>query len=127
MIDVKELRRVLALHERTFALLRWVSGQLRSGTLDLSVIHTNMSFADAAEEWIRRNYQNLPEAVRPRSEEVVPFARLFASYLKTSFEIGKNKRRASGCGCYCDYCSYLVNAPYLKARALSKKAHQTAM
>jgi hypothetical protein len=125
MIDMLELRQVLLLHERTFALLRWVGSQLQRGSLDLSHVHTNMGIGEAAEDWIRRNLGNLPGEVRPSQDELAPFARLFASYLRTSFEIGE-KRMSSSCGCYCSFCAYVSNAPYLKARALSKRAYATA-
>jgi hypothetical protein len=126
-VNIIEFRKVLAISERTFALLKWVIDQLRSGSLDLSVVHTKMGFTEAAEDWIRRNQGRFPATVRPQPEDLVPFARLFASYLRTSFEIGKSERRVSPCGCYCDYCSYLSNAPYLKPRSLSNRSHQTAM
>ncbi len=129
MIDILKLRQVLLLHEKAFALLKWVGSQMRRGPLDLSRVHTNMGVGDASEEWIRRNLCNLPDEVRPSEDELIPFARLFASYLRTSFEIGKPlpSRRLSSCGCYCSFCSYLSSAPYLKPRSLSKRARETAV
>jgi hypothetical protein len=129
MIDVSTLQTVLQLHEKTFALLRWVGGQLRHGSLDWSRDHADMSAGEAAEDWLRRNLHNLPGDARPGEEELRAFARLFASYLQTSFEIVRPEhgRRLSSCGCDCCFCSYLSSAPYLKPRSLSKKARATAM
>jgi len=126
MVDMKNLEKVLALHDNAFALLRWVGSQLQRGVLDMAHVHTSTSAGEAAEEWIRRNYSNLPTDVRPSMDELRAFANLFASYLQTSFEVGTKHRRVSSCGCYCSFCSYLSNTPYLKARSLPKKARETA-
>ena len=113
MIDMSKLQGVLFLHEKTFVLLRWVGSQLQRGSLDLSHVHTSMGIGEAAEDWIRRNLDNLPCEVRPSQEELAPFARLFASYLRTSFEIGK-KHLSSSCGCYCSFCAYVRNCAALE-------------
>lgn len=124
MIDRPELIVVLDQHERSFALLRWVNKQLRQGNLDFSVAHENLNFVEAAEEWIRRCCHSFPEVSRPQQEEIPEFASLFTSFLRTSFEpVTGGKRLQTDCGCYCGYCSYLVNVgTHLKARKLGKKA-----
>jgi hypothetical protein len=125
-MDVTNLERVILLHNRSFALLKWVGHQMQRGSLDLSHVHKAMNAGEAAADWLCRNRDNLPKGVRPNDRELTAFANLFASYLRTSFEIGK-KNMASPCGCYCSFCAYLCNSRYLKPRSLSKRAHQSAM
>ena len=125
MADFATLATIVHLHEKAFALLRWVGRQMEAGVLDMSRVHTNMSVGEAAEEWLRRHLFSLPNDCRPAEEELPAFAKLFASYLRTSFEIGR-KGMVSSCGCYCPFCAYLSNAPYLKTRALSRKDRESA-
>jgi hypothetical protein len=125
MLDLKKLEATLVLHEKTFALFRWVSKRIRDQALAISHIHGKLSDVDIAIEWLQKNYDNLPKEIRPSLNEVSAFAHLFVSYLKTSFEFDNGYIR-SPCDCYCSFCAYLCNAPYLKIRALSKKSRKTA-
>jgi hypothetical protein len=125
MLDMKKLESTLSLHVKTFAMFRWISKRIRDQALAVSHIHGKLSDVDIAIEWLLKNYDNLPKEIRPSLNEVSAFAHLFVSYLKTSFEFGKNSLR-SECGCYCSFCAYVCNAPYLKIRSVSKKSRKTA-
>ncbi len=129
MFNAAELSRVVSLQEKTYQLLRWVNEHLRRGSLDFGVVHTATTTSEAAAEWIGRHLDNLPTAMRPRADEVEDFARLFASYLTTSFELKEkpDERLKSGCGCWCPFCTYVVSADNLTVRNPSKKAKQSAV
>ena len=128
MFDSEILSEILDLHEKSFALLRWVKASLKRGTLSFSVVHRTTDSVDAAREWIERHLANLPADVRPRADRLPMFARLFVSFLTTSFRLkGTSVRRVSDCGCWCSYCS-LIRAvgPTLELRTPNKKDYATA-
>jgi hypothetical protein len=128
LFDPQQIHEIVDLHQRSYALLRWVRASLRKGLLSFSVIHGATDSASAANEWIRRHLKSIPEEARPREEQIPMFARLFASFLTTSFRLNSNSRRMiSGCGCYCSYCAYLQAGPNLDPRTPSKKDVQTAV
>ena len=52
MLEEAEIRRVLPLHEKSYALLRWTKNALRLGTLSFAVVHDATDSVDAAQEWI---------------------------------------------------------------------------
>jgi hypothetical protein len=127
MLDRIRLERVLNLQEKSYALLRWVSATLVGGKLSFAVAHDAMDTGEAAEEWIGRHLSNIPPNARPATGEATEFARLFASYLATSFELDKPATRLQTYdGCWCGYCAYLQAGPRLRARNPSKKANRMA-
>ena len=93
MFDEQQVARVLDLHEKSYALLRWVNASLRSGRLTFTTVHGTSDSAAAAQEWIGRHLANIPDDARPHQSDVTVFARLFTSFLTTSFQI-----RWAGCG-----------------------------
>ncbi len=127
MFDQKILSSVVELQEKSYKLLKWVNEGLKQGKVNFSKIHTTMSAAEAAQEWITRNYENLPTDIRPEKDQINKFAHLFSSYLTTSFELVENaittKRATSLTCCWCPICSYLiVERSHLKTRKPSNKA-----
>ncbi|MES2791292.1 MAG: hypothetical protein V4719_16875 [Planctomycetota bacterium] len=127
MFDVLRLARILELHEKSFALLRWVRASLKQGKISFAVVHQSSDTAGAAEEWIRRHLGNIPAEARPPEDDVGTFAKLFVSFLVTSYRLKSNSvRLVSPCGCYCSYCSYLQAGPNLEVRTPSKKDFATA-
>ncbi len=128
MFDSERIHDVLDMHQRSFALLRWVRASLKKGLLSFSVVHGTTDSASAASEWIRRHLKNIPDDARPREEQIPMFARLFVSFLTTSFRLNPNARRlTSDCGCYCTYCAFLQAGPNLDPRTPSKKDVRTAV
>jgi hypothetical protein len=104
-----------------------VRASLKRGSLSFSVVHDTTDSAAAASEWIRRNFENIPEDARPSEAQIPMFSRLFVSFLSTSFRLNPNSRRlVSACGCRCFYCAYLQAGPNLDPRMPSKKDAQTA-
>lgn len=127
MFNAQNLREALDLHERAFALLRWVRESLKLRRLSFSTLHQSTDAADAAQEWIGRHLANIPAAARPERSQLPDFARLFVAFLRTSYKLNSNAvRRVASHGCYCDYCSFLQAGPNLELRNPSRKAFATA-
>ena len=124
MFDAEEIRRVVDLHQKSYALLKWVNDSLRAGTLSFGVIHEATTLSEAAADWLYRHAENLPAALRPNEGDLEPFAHLFVSYLTTSYYLKEEPGtiRVSRSGCYCRFCSYLSSANYLLVRTPDKKA-----
>jgi hypothetical protein len=128
MFDPQRIHDVVGLHEKSFALLRWVRASLKRGLLSFAVVHETTDTALAAAEWIERHLENIPEGARPRKEQLPMFSRLFVSFLTTSFQLNANALRlVSDCGCRCSYCAYLQAGPNLDPRYPSKKDARTAL
>ncbi len=132
MLDEAELAVAVDLHGRAYRLLRWLDHAARKGTVRLDQLHENMSAASAARQWVEFNYFDLPAKLRPRQPrdpELSQFANLLASYLTASFDLidEPGTRKASDCGCWCSFCTYLVSMPYLKPKRLKiidkRRAH----
>ena len=128
MLELHEVRRAIDLREISYQLLRWIGSSLETGAVSFNVAHEAMSAADAAEEWLRRHWNNIPLELRPLESDIFAFSMLFSSYLATSFELDGNPRAivASDCGCYCTWCSYLAAGPNLKTKKVGKKAKKDA-
>ena len=128
MFDSEELEQVVTLQQKSYLLLRWVNDALRGGTLNFNQVHAAADISVAAKEWVGRHFHSIPTDARPDETELEPFARLFASYLTTSFDLiaQPGKRLVSSSGCYCGFCSYLAAADHLRVRSPDKKARQRA-
>jgi hypothetical protein len=70
MFDEMLLARVLDLHEKSCALLRWVEESLRNGRLSFAIVHGGTDSAAAAEEWIGHHLANIPADIRPEQADV---------------------------------------------------------
>lgn len=126
-LDPRLLEEAVDLQGRSYRLLRWVDRALQGGALRFDVAHGALTTAEAAEEWIGRHLQSLPPDARPASGELPRFARFFASYLTTSFELDPAPgMRLGGPHCPCPICSYLVRADHLKPRKLGRHAEEAA-
>lgn len=110
LFSTTDLERLLNLHQKSYAVLKWVNGALEAGKLSFSVVHEATSTAHAAEEWLRRHYENLPREHRPTMDELPAFSHLFASYLTTSFRLPDQPVAKRIGFCCCECCSYLSYA-----------------
>lgn len=124
----EEISRVLDLHRKSYNLLKWLGTAINRGFIQFDHAHEYMDQNEAAREWIKRHLLNLPPDCRPDSNDIDRFARFFATYLTTSFDLvaSPGKKLTSGCGCYCSFCAYAVSAPKLKAKKLSRKDKERA-
>jgi hypothetical protein len=128
VLDPDRVGTAIELQERSYKLLKWVNSRLQGDTLGFNVAHQAMSAAEAAEEWMGRHWASLPLDTRPAEEQLPSFARLFASYLTTSFELREDPPPVlvSRCGCFCSWCSYLAAGTHLRTKKVTKKAKENA-
>ena len=112
--------RILAvdIQKRSYKLIQWLAEAMSRGFISVSRAHGYASAADAALDWISEHYGNLPREARPDREHLRLFSNYFGSYVTTSFDLLSEPgvRLESRCGCYCAFCSQVVNASHLKAK-----------
>jgi hypothetical protein len=117
VIDREELERVLRVQQQAYALLRWLSegDPIRSITF---TGHRDAPMTVAAREWIASNLAVLPARCRPEPDDVDVMANLVTSMLRTSFVLEAQPRKGleSRCGCWCDWCTAVVDLPRLRTR-----------
>lgn len=123
MFKRDEVDQAVDLHCRSYNLLRWMSTAISKGIIQFDRAHDYMDEAAAAKEWIERHFLNLPPSCRPAIDHLEAFARFFATYLTTSFELVEKpgEKLTSSCSCYCSICTHLVSAPHLRVKKLSRR------
>lgn len=127
MFELAQLQKAIDLHQRSYGVLKWVRDALRMNTLSFATIHSSTDTATAAAAWLQKHHANLPADLRPGQDDLDAFARVFVSFLTTSFSLSaEHTRVVSGCGCYCSWCRYLRSSPDLVPRSPTKKDVQTA-
>jgi len=106
-----------------------VAEGISKGFLTHSRAHEYADVADSARDWVEEHYLNLPANARPERTHLRPFANFFATYVVTSFDIVEQPgmRRVDPCGCGCRFCSYMIEAPRLQTKKLSKRDKQRAL
>ena len=122
MLNRDEVYRAINLHRQSYNLLRWLTTSVSKGVVRFDRAHHYLDDAEAAKELIERHYMSLPLDCRPETQDLALFAKFFATYLTTSFDLVKQPapRLYSTCGCPCHMCSYLVAASHLQ----TKKVHR---
>lgn len=108
----------------------WITDAINEGQIQPSRAAHHSGGPNAATEWLRSNYQHIPDDLRPPSEEIDQFAAFFSTYLTSSFEV-IDKSGTKGVGptptwCRCEVCMRIVNAPHLKAKKLYAKDKRRA-
>lgn len=124
MFDATRLKRLLALHEKSYGLFLWLNQRLRSGAPPLASVRDTLAFSEAAEDWLRRNEAGIPERFRPGKGEREEMAHLFVSFLATSFEVVDRAATRACPGCWC--CIYWIESRHLRRRDPDKKARRDA-
>jgi hypothetical protein len=129
MLPSDRLKLAIEIQARSYRLLKWVAEAVGKGFIPATRAHGYADMPDSAYDWIEEHYLNLPASARPERNQLRPFANFFATYMLSSFDIVEQpgRRRVSPCGCYCSLCAYLVNAPHLRTKKLSKKMKQRAL
>jgi hypothetical protein len=123
-----EVSQAVDLHRRSYNLIKWLSSAMSRGFIKFNRAHEYMDQNEAAKEWIESHLLNLPPNCRPESDDLAQFARFFATYLTTSFDLIEKPgaQLTSGCGCYCSFCAYAVAAPNLKTKKLYRRDKERA-
>lgn len=123
MLNRDEIFQAVDLHQRSYSLLQWLTGAISRGFISFDRAHEYMDEAEAAEDWIKSHYLNLPPECRPEPDQLTVFARFFATYLTTSFELLKESgfQLTSSDGCYCCVCAHLVGASHLRTKKIHRR------
>ena len=131
-MNPKNMGHAVDLQERSYRLLRWLSSAVSEGTIRFEQAHRYSTVPEAAQEWIRRNYLNLPVDARPADqspEGLEEFANMFGSYLTSSFDLVPEpgvKVAFCECGPDCPYCRWFEAAPHLKTKKLTESDRRRA-
>jgi hypothetical protein len=119
MLDPKELARAVDLQQRSYLLLKWMGEAVSKGLIRFETAHAYSTFPEAAEKWIEAHYMNIPPRARPPRNELADFCVFFCTYLENSFDLISNpgkQRYSPDAHCFCPMCSWLIDAPNLKAK-----------
>ena len=130
--DYKRLSKAISTRDHSYRLLMWISEAIGDGLIQPSRVAHHSTAADAAAQWFRDNYFNIPESLRPAEDELYELAAFFSTYLTSSFDVIE-KPGTKGIGsvsgafsCRCDLCMRIVNAPHLRAKKLYSRDKQRA-
>lgn len=110
------------MQHRSYLLLQWMASAVKDGFVRFETAHSYSTLPDAAEGWIRGHFANIPANARPLFEDLPEFAAFFSTYLTNSFDLIANPgqmRYSPEAHCFCPMCSWLVDAPHLKAKKLT--------
>ena len=121
MFDKAQLEQAIDMQQRSYRLLRWLADVVRRGLIRFDAAHTFASLSQGASSWLAEHLQNIPPEARPERKDVAIFANFFSTYLENSFDFdpAPGKRLYSpDAHCFCPLCSWLVDAPNLKAKKL---------
>lgn len=128
MLTKTDIEFALSIQSRCFKLLQWLGNAIREGFVPVMKAHDVTDAGHAARAWVETHFYNLPNECRPLSDEMVPFANFFGTYLETSFDIIANPkdRYVSDCGCFCPCCVRLARAQHLKPKSLAREDKERA-
>ena len=129
MLDAGVVADAVRLQEQSYRLLRWMAEAIPKGFINFDAAHHYASLAGAAQAWIVRHHADLPTAARPERDDIPRFARLFASYLESSFDLIAEpgmRKVSEGAHCFCPMCSWLVRAPNLQAKRVTSAIKRRA-
>jgi len=128
MLVESDIEFALSIQNRCFKLLQWLGNAIREGFVPLVKAHDVTDAGRAARAWVETHFYNLPEECRPFADEMEPFANFFGTYLETSFDIiaQPKERYVSSCGCFCPWCSRLVQTQHLKPKTHTREDKERA-
>lgn len=99
----------------------WISDAISKGLVFPSRAANHSGDSEAATDWLRQYYDQIPDDIRPRKTSIREYAAFFSTYLTSSFEIAENpgtKGEGPSFGCTCCVCVRIVNAPHLRTKKL---------
>lgn len=121
MLNQNDMRRLVDMQHRSHLLLKWMAKAVTEGFVSFETAHDYSTLPEAAEEWILEHYLNIPDNARPSRDDLPTFCTFFSTYLANSYDFiskpGK-QRYSPDAHCFCPMCSWLVDAPNLKAKKL---------
>jgi len=109
----------------------WISDAIDKGHIQPSRAANHSRGPAAATEWLRTNYYNIPEELRPHEADINDFAAFFSTYLTSSFDViekpGTKGEGPTPMFCRCELCMRIVNAPHLRAKKLYTRDKRRAV
>lgn len=130
LLDPQQLDLAVAMQAKSYALLKWVGQAVSTRALSFHTAHQSASLPAAAKDWIENNYWNIPSAARVDEKDTLVFANFFSTYLENSFDLiespGKIKYSPDA-HCFCQFCSWMVDAPHLKTKSLTTRHKKHAV
>jgi hypothetical protein len=123
MLKLSDMRRLVDLQQCSYLLLKWLAQAVSEGVISFATAHKYSTLPEAAEKWILEHYMNIPEDARPLREELPVFCAFFSTYLTNSFDLRRNpgiQLYSAGAHCFCPMCSWVAEAPRLKAKKLTR-------
>lgn len=129
--NTEQLARAIATRDRSYKLLLWIRDAVDRGLILPAQASHYSGGPDASTEWLRTNYRNIPEELRPPMDEIEEFAAFFSTYLSTSFDVVEQPgRRGEGAlseyGCRCEICLRIINASHLRPKKLFQRDKRRA-
>ena len=128
--DYKRLATAIATRDHSYKLLLWISDAIDKGVIQLSRASHHSGGPAAATDWLRSNYFNIPEDLRPPESSIDEFAAFFSTYLTSSFDVvekpGTRGEGPTPRGCRCELCMRIVNAPHLQTKKLRARDKRRA-
>jgi len=134
MFNSREIKRAVALQERSYRLLRWLASEILNGAIAFDHAARYASVSEGAGEWITRHFESLPTDGRPLSRDpgdIKDFANIFTTYLTTSFDLvekpGTRLAFTKECGPTCPFCRWFEAAPHLRTKRLTRSDKERAL
>lgn len=122
LLDQQQLGLAVEIQAKSYSLLKWVGQAVDSGLLTFQTAHKYSTLPQAATDWIEKHFLNIPAAARVDRDNIPVFANFFSTYLENSFELVANPGRirySPDAHCFCPMCSWMIDAPRLKTKAVS--------
>jgi hypothetical protein len=129
MLDIKRLTTAIETRDRTYKLLLWISDALDQGKIRVSQASHHSGGPAAATQWLKANYDDIPEELRPNKRDLTEFGAFFSTYIMSSFDVIKKpgtRGEGAATGCHCELCLRIVNAPHLQAKKLCARDKRRA-
>ena len=130
LLDRQQLDLAVKMQAKSYILLKWVAQGVSSGLLSFRTAHDYSTLPHAAADWIDKHYLNIPDAARVDRKDVPVFANFFSTYLENSFDLIANPGRIKfslDAHCFCPMCSWMIDAPNLKAKSLTTADKKRAL
>lgn len=119
MLNPTEVARAVELQQQSYQLLKWMGEAVGKGLIHFDTAHDYSTLPEATEKWIAEHYLNIPQRARPARDELAEFSAFFSTYLENSFVLIPDPGKtlySPDAHCFCPMCSWLIDAPNLKAK-----------
>jgi hypothetical protein len=127
--DHADVERALRLRKAGYLHLRRFDELCRAKRLPPAELERILADQASAAEWLRLSTGSLPPELRPAPGDREALAGLLTSYLRTTFALDLSPGRrlhSEGGHCFCPWCSFMVDNPFLRPRKLGRREKERA-